>query len=93
MKDVPAGEPERIKSVFCFVVAPQMQRKGVASRLLEQVCSDAAREGFDSVEAYPNRSFVSVAMDFAGPAELYRRNGFVPCFEFGNRLVVRKSLR
>lgn len=93
MRDVPTDDQDRIKSVFCFVVAPEMQRKSVASRLLERVCQDAAREGFDSVEAYPNRTFVSAAADFAGPMELYRRNGFVPCGEFGDRLIVRKALK
>ncbi len=26
------------KSVFCFVIAPEMKRKGIATLLLERVC-------------------------------------------------------
>jgi GNAT superfamily N-acetyltransferase len=43
----------KVKSIFCFVVAPDVQRKGIATRLVEYVCTDAAADGFDFVEAYP----------------------------------------
>lgn len=39
----------KIKSVFCFVIAPEMQRQGIASQLLARVCQDAAKDGFDFV--------------------------------------------
>ena len=48
----------RIKSIFCFVIAPEMQRMGIATQLVERVCKDAAGEGFDYVEAYVNKEFV-----------------------------------
>lgn len=44
----------KVKSVFCFVVAPEMQRKGIATQLLKRVCKDAANEGFDFVEEMDN---------------------------------------
>lgn len=83
----------KVKSVFCFAVAPEMRRKGLAKLLLERVCQDAADEGFDVVEAYPKKTFVSEAEDFMGPAELYRRSGFSLFYETDEQLVMRKPLR
>lgn len=45
----------KVKSIFCFVIAPEMQRKGIATKLLERVVKDAADEGFDFVESYVNK--------------------------------------
>jgi len=41
----------RVKSIFCFLIAPDFRRKGIAKLLLERVCQDAAQDGFDFVEA------------------------------------------
>ena len=83
----------RVKSIFCFVVAPDMQRKGVATRLVERVCEDAASEGFDFVEAYVNKEFKSTAHEFRGPLAMYEKCGFRPCAEREGKVVVRKALR
>lgn len=88
-----APDPANVKSVFCFVIAPEMRRKGVASRLLERVCVDAAEEGFDVVEAYPVKTFISPQADYMGPARLYEKHGFTPYFDYGDRLIVRKACR
>ena len=87
------GPGEKIKSVFCFAIAPEMRRQGVAALLLERVCQDAARKGFDFVEAYPIKEFANEADDFKGPAELYRKHGFIVHAETGGRLVMRKDLK
>lgn len=77
MEAVPEDGPDvKVKSVFCFVIAPDMQRKGVATRLLERVCADARAEGFNAVEGYPRREFISIAEDFMGPAAMYGKMGF-----------------
>lgn len=77
MGDVPVDAPDmKVKSVFCFVIAPQFQRKGIATKLLERVCSDARAEGYSAVEGYPRREFISIAEDFMGPAAMYERMGF-----------------
>lgn len=77
MGAVPADGPDmKVKSVFCFVIAPDMQRKGVARRLLERVVADARAEGFHAVEGYPRREFISPAEDFMGPAAMYEKMGF-----------------
>ena len=41
MKDVSVDPSENIKSIFCFVVAPHMQRQGIASMLLDRAICDA----------------------------------------------------
>ncbi len=92
--DTNGSEPSvKIKSVFCFVIAPDMQRRGIATKLLEQVCFDAAKDGFDFVEAYPKKSFVSVAEDFMGPAEMYKKCGFTLYTEREGQVIVRKTLK
>jgi len=83
----------KVKSVFCFVIAPDMQRKGIATRLLERVCADAADEGFDYVEAYPKKEFVSVPRDFMGPVTMYKNCGFIEIANCDDDMVVmRKKL-
>ena len=87
---------EKIKSIYCFAIAPQMKRKGIAARLLERVCQDAREEGFDLVEAYPNREFISEFSDFRGPPALYSKNEFTLHQQIagtrGDRCIVRKAL-
>lgn len=80
----------KVKSVFCFMIAPEMQRKGIATQLLERVCKDAANEGFDFVEAYVKKEFTD--HDFRGPLEMYERCGFFKCAERGDKVVMRKAL-
>ena len=81
----------KVKSIFCFVVAPDMQRKGIAMRLVEYVCADAAADGFDFVEAYPKLDYTSV--DFVGPLALYEKCGFEKCAERDGKIVMRKELK
>jgi GNAT superfamily N-acetyltransferase len=93
---VPTDEstPDRkVKSIFCFAIAPDMRRHGIARLLLERVCQDAAQDGFDLVEAYPFKEFVSEAEDFVGPAELYRKSGFTVHYEAEQKLVMRRQLK
>ena len=96
MGAIPTEDPAsgvKVKSIFCFAIAPEMHRRGVAGRLVERVCSDAAEDGFHFVEAYPNREFSDVAEDCMGPVGLYRKSGFTVCYETENKLVMRKQLK
>ena len=83
----------KVKSIFCFVIAPEMQRKGIATQLVERVCKDAAGDGFDFVEAYVNREFIDTAHDFRGPLAMYEKCGFAKSAEREGRVVVRKALK
>ena len=91
----PIEEPRadmKVKSVFCFVVAPHVQRMGVATQLLERVCADAAADGYDCVEAYVYREFDTIPHDFRGPLAMYEKCGFTQWAEREGRVVVRKAL-
>ena len=59
-------EDVRVKSIFCFVITPRLQRQGIATQLVERVCMDAAGEGYDFVEAYVNSNFIDTCQDFRG---------------------------
>ncbi|MGI6199921.1 MAG: GNAT family N-acetyltransferase [Christensenellales bacterium] len=83
----------RVKSVFCFTIAPKARRQGVATELLARVCQDAAQEGFDFVEAYPDREVTDNAEDFVGYAQMYLRQGFEVYHETNRKRVMRKPLR
>lgn len=83
----------KIKSVFCFVIAPEMQRQGIASQLLARVCQDAAKDGFDFVEAYPDKEITPKSEDFAGYAAMYEKFGFTVYYETKQKLVMRKPLK
>jgi ribosomal protein S18 acetylase RimI-like enzyme len=82
----------KIKSIFCFAIKPEMRRKGISKMLLERVCQDAKKDGFDFVEVYPNKEYINEAKDFMGPIELYRKNGFTIYYETEQNLVMRKKL-
>lgn len=82
----------RVKSVFCFVIAPQMQRRGIATKLLEAVVRDAAAEGYDYVEAYANEVFSYEDHDFRGPVAMYEKCGFCCYAAQDGRVVMRKKL-
>lgn len=93
---VPLEEPNagiKVKSIFCFVIAPGMKRKGIATLLLERVCQDAARDSFDFVEAYPYKESGYQSSDFGGHVEMYKKSGFQVSAEAEQGLVMRKPLR
>ena len=83
----------KVKSILCFTIAPEMKRKGIATRLLERVCKDAAQDGFDFVEAYPNKESIDEAAKNCGPFEMYKKSGFTVYHEAEQGFVMRKQLK
>ena len=83
----------KVKSIFCFVIAPKMQRKGVATQLVERVCKDATDDGFDYVEAYVNKEFIETDHDFRGPMAMYEKCGFDVYAARDGKVVMRKALK
>ena len=81
----------KVKSIFCFVIAPDMQRKGIATQFVERVCLDATIDGFDFIEAYANE--IHSALDFRGPLAMYEKCGLYRFAEKDGRVVVRKALK
>ena len=74
------------------MIAPEMQRKGIASKLLSYICQDTIDEGFDYIEAFPNRVFEDASVDYSGPIDMFLNNGFYLYAEKENKMVVRKAL-
>jgi len=96
MSSIPTEEltqGKKVKSVFCFAIAPEARRKGIAKLLLERVCQDAIRDDFDFVEAYPNKDYIDEAEDFMGPVTLYEGSGFDIHYETEKKLVMKKQLK
>lgn len=83
----------KVKSIFCFVIAPELKRKGIATQLLERVCKDAVQDGFDLVEAYPSKESSYQSSDFRGHFEMYKKSGFHVSLETEYGLVMRKQLK
>ena len=85
-------EKVKVKSVFCFTVAPAMRGKHIATSLLQQAIDDARKDGYDYIESYPNKTESDIYYDFVGPIGLYKKFGFEQYGETENRLVFRKKL-
>ena len=85
-------DTEKVKSIVCFCIAKEMRNKGIATRLLEKVCEDAACEGYEYVEVYPYAH--GQDHDFHGPLTMYEKRGFI---RVGRQtegcIIMRKNLR
>ena len=66
---------DRILSIVCFTVAPDMRRRGIAKALLAGTCRYAEENGFDYVEGYPKAGKFSVS-DCGGSVSMYAEQGF-----------------
>lgn len=86
------AEDAKVKSVVCFIIAPEMRRQGLATLLLNKVCEDAAQEGFSYVEAYPADGELDCFRHFHGHLSMYEKNGFVLHKKFENYCIVRKRI-
>lgn len=85
------ADSRKIKSVFCFTVAPTLRGKGIAEALLRRAVSDAADQGYVCMEAYPNKGETDEFYNYVGPMGLYKKLGFEPWGETENRLILRKN--
>lgn len=83
---------EKVKAVYCFMIAEEYHRQGIARRLLQAVCEDAKKDGFDYVEAYPQKDASVKYMQFMGFDELYKSEGFERYMVLDDKFVVRKYL-
>ena len=81
----------KVKSIFCFTIAPKVQRMGVATKLLEYVCKDSADNGFDFVEAYSGTN--AADHDCRGHMAMYEKCGFTKSAEKDGRVVMRKAVK
>lgn len=83
---------EKIKSVFCFTVAPNMRGQGIATAMLQRAVEDARSDGYEYMEAYPNKEETDVYYNYVGPVGLYKKLGFAFYSQTKWRLILRKKL-
>lgn len=82
----------RVKSVFCFLIAPEFRGKEIGQRLLERICQDAERDGYTYVDGYP---FADGKLEFQyhGTIGMYERSGFTEIADLKYVKVMRKNCR
>lgn len=88
-----ADEGKKIKSAVCFLVAPDMRGKGVATQMLERVCRDAQAEGYDCAEGYPIEGEWNVYAAHHGTRALFEKCGFTACIQADGKCVMRRELK
>jgi GNAT superfamily N-acetyltransferase len=85
-------EAEPIKSVVCFIVAPEARRQGIAASLLACIAADAASEGYKILEAYPAAGELDCFSHYHGYPEMYEKSGFERHKTLDGYAVYRKTL-
>ena len=80
---------KKIKSIVCFCISPNFRGRGIASRLLDKICLDAADDGYEYVEAYP---FIKEEYNYHGSKSMYEKNGFTAYGDDNGCTIVRKYL-
>ena len=81
---------DKILSIVCFIVAPDMRRKGIAKALLDYACQYAEENGYDYVEVYPPHGEFTIH-DCGGSVSMYANLGF-EIIDVPNGIIARKKL-
>ena len=81
-----------VKSVTCFIIAPEARRKGVAAAILARAAKDAAEEGYRVLEAYPATGELDCYLHYHGHPAMYIKSGFVMHKELADYSIYRKLL-
>ena len=79
-------------SVVCFEISPEYRGKGLATALLQHICTDAKGLGFEAVEGYARLSIDPEYLDFNGSIGLYERVGFTEVMRQEGIVIMRKML-
>ena len=82
---------DKILSIVCFIVAPDMRRKGIAKALLDYACQYAEENGYDYVEGYPPHGEFTIH-DCGGSVSMYVNLGF-EIVDIPNGIIARKKLK
>lgn len=83
-------DDEKVKFIFCFVIASDYRRKGIASQLLQFICDDAKADGYNFVEVLTTKEFKNDG--FRGVFEMYEKHGFHIHAEQDGKVVMRRAL-
>ena len=91
--DLIDNQDDKVCSIVCFVISPDLRRKGIAQKILEQVIIDYSSMDYDYLEAYPGKGNLSCEKHYKGPLDLYKKYNFKIIKEYPDYYVVRKYLR
>ncbi len=80
---------QKVISIVCFCIATDFRKRGIAARLLEKVCADAANEGYEYVEVYPYSHGQN--KDFHGSLLMYEKMGFVRSGEYRDDCIIMRK--
>lgn len=80
---------DKIISIVCFIVSPNMRGRGVATALLKEVCLYAEKSNYQYIEAYPSDRHFSTT-NYHGQYSTYEKLGFQLVGTSNIGLVVRK---
>ncbi|HBL83319.1 MAG: hypothetical protein A2Y17_05490 [Clostridiales bacterium GWF2_38_85] len=87
-----SDKTNRVKSIVCFLVAPDMRGKGIATKLLERVCEDAEAEGYNYIEGYPPAGECDMYTAHHGTIPFFEKHGFQLYKTLGQDVMMRKPL-
>lgn len=76
--------------MVCFCISPYARGKGIATAMLEKICTDAAAEGYNYIEAYPFDHDENNA--YHGPRSMYVKHGFEKYKHLDGVTIFRKPL-
>lgn len=81
-------------AMSCFLVLPQLRRRGIAQAFLERILDDLRGRNVARVEAYPRRGADLDELElWMGPQEIFHRAGFIPVGDHSTRTRLIKELR
>jgi len=91
--DLVDNPKDKVCSIVCFLISPDYRRKGIARKILEQICTDYKLRDYDYLEAYPRKGELSCEGYYRGPISLYNKFDFKIEKEYEDYYVVRRKLK
>jgi len=83
---------QKIISIVCYLIFPEMRGKGVPKILLENICLDAKNKGYSYIEVYPSKKGGNCFEIYHGTKKMYEKYGFSVYKELENEFIMRKKL-
>lgn len=91
-EDVSTNDDNHIKSIACFIIAPNHRKQGIASQLLVHAIQEAKKEGYTYVEAYPDTGHHDCYLNYHGYKTMFEKYGFETYKELTKCAIMRKPL-
>lgn len=91
-EEITYDKSQKVAAIVCFVIASDHRGKGIATALLGEACEYFAKEGYDSIEAYPVLAPKNESENYHGPLKMYLANGFEVVKELSDIYLVKNIL-